>query len=389
MIPRQLEATVNRLAKGLPVITITGPRQSGKTTLAREMFSDHEYVSLENPDNQQLATVDPHAFLNLHSGPTIFDEAQRIPTLFSYLQETVDRTNTPGQYVLTGSQNFLLLKSISQTLAGRVGVTYLLPLSYRELLNANLRPGSIEDFIVKGGYPRLYSSELIASDFYASYLRTYVERDVRDELGVRKIADFRKYLTLCATRIGNIFSDSTLASESKISANTASDWLSILESSFITFRLQPYYKNYGKRLVKTPKIYFHDTGLASHLLHVKSGEQLLRNGELRGRFFENLVVSEIVKQHYARGDEPQLYYWRDSNGKEIDLIIEQADRIRYAVEIKASRTRDVHAFDTMCSLAQDMGLEPEQRIVVYGGDEAVQTKLGRFIGLQHVNELVD
>ena len=236
MIPRQLEATVNRLAKGLPVITITGPRQSGKTTLAREMFSDHEYVSLENPDNQQLATVDPHAFLNLHSGPTIFDEAQRIPTLFSYLQETVDRTNAPGQYVLTVSQNFLLIKSIFQTLAERVGVAYLLPLSYRELLNANLRPASIEDFIVKGGYPRLYSSELIASDFYASYLRTYVERDVRDELGVRKIADFRKYLTLCATRIGNIFSNraSSPSDCSRITSATAKGLSKRRRSIFMT-----------------------------------------------------------------------------------------------------------------------------------------------------------
>ncbi|BDR52321.1 ATPase [Bombiscardovia nodaiensis] len=355
---RVIGPVLSQYMQWFPVVSLTGPRQSGKTTLTRQLFSNFEYVSLENPDVRQLALDDPRAFFARYRSHVIFDEAQRVPSLFSYLQEIVDETNEPGQFVLTGSQNFLLLKTISQSLAGRVGIAHLLPFSYAEASQSSQAPVSVDDYMFKGGYPRLYGSGVPSSDFFQAYIQTYLERDIRDDLGVRKIADFERYLSLCATRIGELFADSALAVEARISPATASDWLSLLEASFVAFRLQPYYRNFGKRLVKTPKLYFYDTGLACHLLGLTSSEDLLLNQPLRGHLFENLVVSELLKHYYNQGKRPQLYYWRDSNRKEIDLVIEHGGQIRYLVEVKASATYNPHAFATIDSLGDLMGVPP-------------------------------
>ncbi len=447
MIRRKITETLSRLECEFPVITITGPRQSGKTTIVRAHFANHEYVSLEKPSNLDLAQKDPEAFLSLHSGPVIFDEAQRCPELFSYLQEIVDKDNTPGKFILTGSQNFLLMKTISQSLAGRVGVTYLLPLELCELQNSSVlditkngapasvfnvpasealsapasrasdasaskvpasetpasevlgAPAStsenthtsetIENAIFRGFYPRIYDQNITPNDFYLSYLRTYLTRDVTDELGVRKTTGFRKNLTLCATRVGNLLEVSSLAKSVTINASTIKSWLSLLESSFVTFYLQPYYKNFGKRLIKSPKLYFIDTGLASHLLKIKSGKQILENDNLRGKLFENFVIAEVLKKYYNKGLEPNIYFWRDTNGREIDLIIENGGKISYAVEIKSTSTMNMNAFKNLNSIGDEMELPKERRIVVYEGKTSVQTKCGRFLTIDELDNLIE
>lgn len=389
MIPRKLASTVRELFSGFPAVSLTGPRQSGKTTLVRNLFPDYRYVSLEDIDTRSLAEDDPRLFFQMYPNHTIIDEAQRVPSLFSYLQGIVDAVNEPGQFVLTGSQNFLLMKSISQSLAGRVGITHLLPLSYSELHDDGLAPRTVDDWLLRGGYPRLYSSALAPRHFFDAYVGTYVERDVREELGVRKLADFRRFLGLCAYRIGELTADSSIAADCRISAGTASDWLSVLEASFITFRLQPYYRNFGKRLTKTPKLYFYDTGLAAHLLELESVDDLRANRAFRGHLFENMVIAEIVKEFHAQGRTPHVYYWRDSNQKEADLIIEKAGQIRHLIEIKASSTYDPHAFATLDSLAELMGCDTEQKVLVYGGDDTFMTRHGRVIGVRQLHELVE
>ncbi len=388
MIIRNITETLSRLEAEFPVVTITGPRQSGKTTLVKEYFNNHEYVSLENKANLRLAQVDPQAFLSLHPSPVIFDEAQRCPELFSYLQEIVDANNTPGKFILTGSQNFLLLKSISQSLAGRVGITYLLPLELSELNRSGINFKSIEDALFGGFYPRVYDQSITPHDFYLSYVRTYLERDVSDELGVRKTIDFRKNLTLCALRIGNLLEVSSLSKAVQVNTLTIKSWLSLLETSFIVFRLQPYYKNFGKRLVKSPKLYFVDTGLVCHLLNVKNSRQIIEDDNLRGKLFENFVIAEVLKKYYNKGLEPNIYFWRDTNGREIDLVIESGGKIAYAVEIKSSTTINLDYFKNLNSICNEIDLPIEKRIVIYGGKASVQTKFGRFMTVDELDELV-
>lgn len=387
MISRGLEQELLQSAREMPVLTLTGPRQSGKTTLVRACFPDCEYVTLENPDVRREFMDDPRYFLQRYSNHIIFDEAQRTPELFSYLQEAVDRTNEPGQFVLTGSQNFLLMNTISQTLAGRVAVRYLLPLAYSELLESN-ETCDAANWIFKGGYPRLYDGDIRIANFYGDYLSTYVERDVRNELGVRKIAGFDRFVHYAAHQCGKSFNATSFAEACGISRLTANDWMSVLESSFIAFRMLPYYKNYGKQLVKAPKMYFYDTGLAANLIGLDAADDL-RNGEMWGNMFENAVAVEIVKQYYMRGSEPKLYYWRDNKGLEIDFIVEKGGRPQYVIEVKASSTYDVHAWANIDKLADAMEIDTNHRILVYGGEERFETRHGRVLRLCDLAELMD
>lgn len=387
MIPREITPTLSRLFKQFPILTLTGTRQSGKTTLLRELFPEFDYVSLENPDVRNLANTDPRAFLDRYNNHAIFDEVQRAPQLFSYLQGIVDdRRQEPGQFILSGSQNFLLMRNITQSLAGRAAVLHLLPLSYSELANAGLNGMTMQRWLRQGGYPRLYDVGIDPIDYFPNYVATYVERDVREELGVRKLAQFRDFLVQCAVRVGEIVNYNAIASACGVDGKTVEEWISLLESSFIVFRLHPYHKNFGKRLVKTPKLYFYDTALASYLLGLENDDELLTS-KYRGPLFENAVVSEIIKAYTNNGRSPHLYYWRDANQKEIDLIIEKGGAIRYAVEVKASSTYDSHAFATVTALSDVMGLDAAQRVVVYGGSEAMDTSFGRLLTVGDISQL--
>ncbi|MCO6559258.1 MAG: ATP-binding protein [Bifidobacterium sp.] len=389
MLPRTISDKIRDMATKFPIISLTGTRQSGKTTLLRELFPDFRYVSMEDPDVNRLAKQDMRGFLDTYDDHVIFDEAQHTPELFSYLQGIVDnRWQRPGQFILSGSQNFLLLNSISQSLAGRVAVLYLLPLSFAELTAAEDIPKTMDAWTWQGGYPRLYDKHIDPPDYFPNYIDTYVERDVRDELGVRKLSAFRRFLTQCASRAGEMLSVNSLATDSGIDYKTAQDWLSILESSFIAFRLYLYYKNYGKRLVKTPKLYFYDSGLAAYLLNIDSPSALLLS-QRRGALFENAVVSEIIKRYYAIGRTPTLYYLRDYSRTEIDLIIEKSGEVEYAIEIKASATYDSHAFANITKLSDDLGVDKDHRIVVYGGDQSFNTKWGRLLSLHDLQQIID
>lgn len=387
MIPRALTAKLLSLAKLFPAITLTGPRQSGKSTLVRETFPDYRYVSLENEDTRAIALDDPRAFLSRYDNRVILDEVQRAPSLFSYLQGVIDQRNEPGQYILSGSQNFLLMRRMSQSLAGRVAVLHLLPLSYAEITAAGRIPNTIDDFLFNGCYPRPVTMGIDPADFFPSYVKTYIDRDIRTELGVRKIPEFNTFLTLCATRVGEVLNITSLANDCDISIDTARDWLSILETSFIVFRLHPYHRNYGKRLIKAPKLYFYDTGLAASLLGMDSSDQLLTS-QYRGNLYENAIAVEIIKQYQAIGREPKLFYWRDSNQKEIDFIIEKGGRPEYAIEVKSSTTYKPKAFENLEDLAPEMGLDPDHRYVIYGGEETFGTRHGQVIGINGINRLV-
>lgn len=388
MVPRKITAKMRELAEQFPVISLTGARQTGKTTLLREVFSDYTYVSLENPKLRALAQADPDTFFSQYDNHVIFDEAQRVPELFSYLQGIVDeRRQEPGQFILSGSQNFLLMKSISQSLAGRVALLYLMPFSRAELKDAGRSPGAMDEWMWRGGYPRLYDSTIKPAGYFPNYINTYLERDVRAELGVRKLAAFENFLVQCAVRDGELLNYSALAKACEIDRKTVEDWLSVLESSFIVYRIYPYYKNYGKRLVKTPKLYFYDTGLAAYLLGIDSPESLALS-KYRGPLFENTVINAVAKEYYVRGRKPTLYFWRDTNQKEVDLIVEKGGEVQYLVEVKASATYDLHAFARVDELGETIGLPTDRRIVVYGGDQPLNTRFGRLLTMDDVAQLV-
>lgn len=336
MIPRTLSRTLLRLAKGFPVVVVTGPRQSGKTTLVRDTFPDKPYVSLENPDTRQFAAEDGRRFLAAYPDGAIFDEVQRVPGLLSYLQGAADESRAPGKYILTGSQNFTLAHSISQSLAGRAGMAQLLPLSAAELDRAGLLAPNPDEWLYEGGYPAIRVSETTPGDWFASYVTTYLERDVRDLTAVRDLVTFQRFLRLCAARTGQLLNLSSLAVDCGISQSTATAWLSILETSYILFRLAPHFANFGKRLIKAPKLYFHDTGLAAFLLGIQSPAQLSTHAA-RPALFETMVVGEFLRARWNRGEPSNLYFWRDSTGTEVDLLLDEAGLL-HPVEIKSGQT---------------------------------------------------
>ncbi|MDP3517902.1 MAG: ATP-binding protein [Pseudohongiella sp.] len=336
MIPRNAADTLNRLAKGFPVIALTGPRQSGKTTLAKAMFSLHKpYVTLENPDEREFAEQDPLRFLQRFPGGAILDEVQRCPGLLSWLQGIVDERGQMGDFILTGSAQFEFVSSLTQTLAGRIGRVELLPLSASELAAAQLLP-DLDTLLWQGGYPALYDRELDANDWFANYVNTYVERDVRQLLAVRDLSQFQRFLRMCAARSGQLLNLTALGADCGISAVTAREWLSVLEASYLVVQLQPFHRNFGKRLVKTPKLYFLDTGLMAWLLGINSAAALAFHAQ-RGHLFESFVVSEFIKQRFNAGRPAQLYFWRDNVGHEMDLLYETPQGLQ-TVEIKSGTT---------------------------------------------------
>lgn len=332
MITRQAEDELILLSQQFKCVAIVGPRQSGKTTLVKKAFAKKPYVNLEDPDDRVFAVNDPRGFLSNYPQGAIIDEAQKAPDLFSYLQQILDDKNKRGLFILTGSNNFLLQENITQSLAGRVGYLFLLPCTISELNNFD----HSNSVLYKGLYPELYNQEVSIRRFYANYIRTYVERDVRLLKNIGNLNTFESFLRLCAGRIGQLLNMSNLANDVGVDVKTIESWISVLEASFIAFRLRPYHKNFNKRIVKTPKLYFTDTGLACALLGLESDNQL-KTHPLRGNLFENLIIVEFLKQRYNKGKTNNLFFWRDNIGNEIDLVYDQYPK-PIPIEIKAGKT---------------------------------------------------
>ena len=336
LIPRQLKAELRRLLGEYPIVTVLGPRQAGKTTLVRTSLKDYEYHNLEDPETRQFALDDPRAFLARFKGNVILDEIQRVPQLLSYLQVFVDEAGCNGQFVLTGSHQLALHEAITQSLAGRTGLLNLLPLSISEMAAANISFPSFEEYIYRGFLPRVHDQQQRPTQAYANYYQTYVERDLRQLVNLRDLNQFNKFMRLLAGRTGQLMDYTSLANDTGISANTIKHWLSILEASFVIYRLQPYFENFGKRVIKSPKYYFIDTGLLTFLLGIERASQVLRD-PLVGQLFENLVVIECLKYMTGQGKLPNLWFYRDSNHTEVDLLIEDGGGL-LALEIKSGAT---------------------------------------------------
>lgn len=391
MIARHLAKTLKAVARQYGVVTVTGPRQSGKTTLVRATFPRHHYASLEDPDDRAFATEDPRGFLDQFSGKVILDEVQRVPDLFSYIQGIVDREDRPGRFILSGSQNFLLMQRISQTLAGRCAVLHLLPFSRAELIGAPIKDAArlavprrsvapeksgastaLFATLFTGFYPRIHDKHLRPQTWLANYYRTYLERDVRDLLNVGDLETFGRFVRLCAGRSGQLLNTSSLAADAGISHTTARRWLSILEASFVVYLLRPHHRNFNKRLVKSPKLYFLDTGLLCYLLRIRRAEELVTHGA-RGAIFETWVVGETLKNYYNRGLEPDIYFWRDSAGREIDLLIDQG-ATQIPIEIKSGQTVAGDSFKNL-DFWQNLAGQPDGPAgLVYGGDTSYKRR---------------
>jgi uncharacterized protein len=341
LIKRELSNSINNSMHGFPVVTITGPRQSGKTTFAKMNFPDYEYVSLENPDSREYATSDPKDFIKRYSNKVIIDEFQRVPELSSYLQGHIDKINEPGMYILTGSNQFEYLHSVSQTLAGRTIILKLLPFSYNEIYSGSNKITDLNEVIVNGFYPRIFDQKLQYKDFYNSYFETYIQRDVRAIVNIHNLNDFQKFVRLCAGRTGQIVNLSNISNQVGVSHNTIKGWLSILQASFIIKLLYPYHKNFSKRILKSPKLYFLDTGLACNLIGISRKDQL-DSHPLRGELFETYVFSELLKLKFNKGSVSNYYYFRDSHQNEIDFLIESGDGL-IPIEVKLNSTpRKIH-----------------------------------------------
>ncbi|MBQ9020914.1 MAG: ATP-binding protein [Eggerthellaceae bacterium] len=366
MIGRTLSSFLEDNARWYPVVSVTGPRQSGKSTLVQYVFSDYEYVNLEDEATRNLALADPAGFIRERPARLVIDEAQRVPELFSAIQVASDASGEAGQYVLSGSQNFLLLKQIGQTLAGRVGICRLLPLSYRECIEHGEKT-TPDAFMLEGGFPRLHVASIPPAVFFENYLQTYVERDVAGYIDARSVAAFRTLLGLCAQSCGSLLNVSRLAGDVGVARATIDSWLSILESSYVIFRLHPYHANVRKRLTKTPKVYFYDTGLLCHLLGIRTLEQL-RDSPARGTVFENLVVAETLKRHLHAGRAPELYFYRDDSKIEVDLVDVTNRSAPELVEIKSTTTFRAEFARHLAGVGDALGIPEEGRGVVMRSD---------------------
>jgi uncharacterized protein len=370
MIGRTAESTLARYAKGFPVICITGPRQSGKTTLAKMAFPGKPYLSLEDPDIALLARKDPRGLLDQYPSGLILDEAQVVPEIFTWIKSAVDAHPHPGAYVITGSRQFHLLEKITESLAGRAAFLNLLPFSLSELAHAGRKPADPFKTMVKGLYPPVHDRDVTPYDWYGNYISSYIERDVRSIVNVKDISVFQVFVRLCAARSGSILNLSDVARDCGINHNTAKAWISVLETSGVVFLLRPYHRNYGKRLIKSPKLYFIDTGLACRLLGIRDAERLFLSPS-RGAIFESFIVAEFLKRRLNAGLSPDMYYWRDNNGIEVDLLLERGEGVD-AVEIKSSKTFSEDFVTSLCKWASLSGFPLKTCSVVYAGSKSIK-----------------
>jgi uncharacterized protein len=369
MLPRISLSTLQALARGFPVVAITGPRQSGKSTLARQAFPHLPHVNLEDPDTRELALTDPRRFLASHADGAIFDEVQRVPDLMSYLLGLADAAGRMGRFVLTGSQQFGLMDGITQSLAGRVGMLTLLPLGNAELMHADADPGAtLEQRLWCGGYPALYAAqrEVLAPQWFAAYVSTYIERDVRQVLNVGNLQTFQRFVSMCASRSGQLLNLHALAGDCGISHPTARQWLTVLQASHVVTLLAPYHRNFGKRLVKTPKLFFLDSGLLCYLLRIGSAEELQTHA-MRGPVFETWVVAETLKHRHNLGLPPDIYFWRDHRGLEVDLVFEHASRL-HAVECKSGTTYSPNWLESVRHWRALAGGATADPLLIHGGE---------------------
>lgn len=378
MIDRSITNKIKQLAAKFPVITVTGPRQSGKSTLVKKIFSKLPYTTLEDPDVRLFASTDPRGFLSNYPKGAVLDEVQHVPELFSYIQGIVDDKNKAGMFVLSGSQNFLLMEKVTQSLAGRTAICQLLPLSKSEMQKAKIPCKDINQLIYSGFYPRIYDKHIEPQDFYSSYVRTYLERDVRQIKNITDHSLFMKFLKMCAARVGSVLNLHSLGNDCGISANTAKAWLSVLETGFIVHLLQPYHHNFNKRMMKSPKIYFYDTGLVCYLLGLDKADQVASHF-LRGGLFENLVIADALKYYYNKGKQSPLYYWKDKTHKEIDLIIDQGNRNAIPIEIKSGETRTNDYFKNFDYWNKISDVKKPVNTTIYAGIKKVETSAGTYV----------
>ncbi|TJZ63298.1 ATP-binding protein [Sphingobacterium olei] len=379
-LQRELKSEIQRLSSLYAVIVVTGPRQSGKTTLCRNHFSTYHYINLENPSTREQVLTAPKAFLEQHADGLIVDEAQHLPELFSYIQVIVDE-NEDSNFVLTGSSNFSLMQGITQSLAGRAAILTLLPLSLSEL-GIRVQEKGTDTILLNGGYPVVWTKGIPVQDVAQNYYNTYIERDIRQLLNVKDITRFQTFIKLCAGRIGTEFNASALSNELGVSVPTIQEWLSVLEASYVIFRLPPFFRNIGKRLVKSPKLYFYDTGLACFLLGIEN-EQQLATHPLRGAIFENMVVLEFFKNRYNQGKLPHLYFYRDKSQHEVDLIEEKGTKL-YAYEVKSAKAFTKNFIKSLGYFRNVVGDDVVSTQVIYDGENDIYSSENGMVNFRNI-----
>lgn len=385
MIERILGKKIIEAGQKMPVVAVTGPRQSGKSTLVKQIFPDHAYVNLEAPALRKFAAEDPEGFLRNLGKHAIIDEIQYVPDLLSYIQVSVDEAQIAGQFIISGSQNLLLMESVSQSLAGRVAIFNLLPFSLEEIQDTSFALPDYEDYVLKGFYPRIYDLDLNPTEWLLDYIQTYVERDLRQVINVSDLSTFRQFLEICAGRIGQLVNLSDIGNLIGISHPTVQKWLSVLQTSYIIHLLRPYHRNFNKRIVKSPKLYFYDTGLACALLNLRHIDDLNRHFA-KGALFENFVINEVLKNHINRNLRPGSYFWNVAGNHEIDLLLDKGGRL-YPIEIKSGRTINSHFFDSLQYFQSLSGALPEESFLVYGGDEAQKRSIAQALSWRHLGSI--
>ena len=377
MINRKLHSKIIELSKKFPFVLITGPRQSGKSTLVKMVFPNYKYISFSDLDIRTFAKEDPRGFIATYPDKVIIDEVQKEPSILSYLQTHTDNKNKEGMYILTGSQNITLMSSVDESLAGRVGILKLLPFSHSEMRSAGIDKKTVDEQIFYGCYPRIYDKDIYPTDYYPNYIRTYVERDIRNIKQIGDLSLFVKFVKLCAGRIGQLLNKASLANECGISEPTVQSWLSILEQCYIIHLLKPDHKNFSKRLVKSPKLYFYDTGLACSLLEISSSSQIATH-YLRGELFENMIINELIKSEFNKGKEGNFTFWRDSNGNEVDLLHNIGNET-LAYEIKSGATFNKNYFKGLNYWSKLSAADSEHKTVIYGGNASMTTSEGKAV----------